>query len=187
MDVSLDDLDWCLDQVMPANPAYLMALPTKIDPMLGYLTTGYQDHVRIREKFGYKVNDRMWEFFQQLGVIDQSGKPTTHFGDPLWIFLQYRRKKGDTRSDGEILKEGEAQVDAVRSRGVFIAQGRGTRPWDLDPTLDEDIRRIYVDAKESIWTELTPAFIARIPASLCPQTTMKVAVFVQSYVTLQIN
>ncbi|HAW30087.1 MAG TPA: ethanolamine ammonia-lyase, partial [Planctomycetaceae bacterium] len=28
MDVSLDDLDWCLDQIMPANPAYLMALPT---------------------------------------------------------------------------------------------------------------------------------------------------------------
>ncbi|MCP4510407.1 MAG: ethanolamine ammonia-lyase subunit EutB, partial [Fuerstiella sp.] len=35
MDISLDDLDWCLDQIMPANPAYLMALPTKIDPMLG--------------------------------------------------------------------------------------------------------------------------------------------------------
>ena len=40
-----------------------MALPTKIDPMLGYLTTGYQDHVRLRERFGYKVNDRMWQFF----------------------------------------------------------------------------------------------------------------------------
>ncbi len=34
MDVTLDDLDWCLEQVMPANPAYLMALPTKNDPML---------------------------------------------------------------------------------------------------------------------------------------------------------
>jgi ethanolamine ammonia-lyase large subunit len=33
MDVSLDDLDWCLDRILPANPAYLMALPTKIDPM----------------------------------------------------------------------------------------------------------------------------------------------------------
>ncbi|CAG0986621.1 hypothetical protein ANRL2_02853, partial [Anaerolineae bacterium] len=32
MDVTLDDLDWCIEQVMPANPAYLMALPTKNDP-----------------------------------------------------------------------------------------------------------------------------------------------------------
>ena len=39
MSVSLDDLEWCLDQIMPANPAYLMALPTRNDPMLSYLTT----------------------------------------------------------------------------------------------------------------------------------------------------
>jgi ethanolamine ammonia-lyase large subunit len=50
MDVSLDDLGWCIDQIMPANPGYLMALPTRIDPMLGYLTTGYQDHVNIARK-----------------------------------------------------------------------------------------------------------------------------------------
>ena len=49
MTVSLDDLDWCQDQVMPANPVYLIALPTKNDPMLGYLTTAFQDHVRLRE------------------------------------------------------------------------------------------------------------------------------------------
>ena len=63
--VSLDDLDWCLERIMPANPAYLMGLPTKNDPMLGYLTTGFQDHVRLRERFGYKVEDRMWAFFQR--------------------------------------------------------------------------------------------------------------------------
>jgi ethanolamine ammonia-lyase large subunit len=62
MDVSLEDLDWCIEQVMPANPAYLMALPTKNDPMLSYLTTSFADHVRVREKFGYKINDAMWDF-----------------------------------------------------------------------------------------------------------------------------
>ena len=163
MDISLDDLDWCQAEVMPANPAYLMALPTKIDPMLGYLTTGYQDHVRLREQFGYKVNDRMWQFFQQLEVIDSHGRPTVHFGDPLWVFLKYRRKKGDSRRDVEILAEGRSQLDAVRSRGVFIAQGHGATPWELAPKLERDIRRIYADAKESIWTELEPAFIAAIP------------------------
>ena len=61
MTVSLEDLDWCQDQIMPANPVYLIALPTKNDPMLGYLTTSFQDHVRLREKFGYKVDDAMWD------------------------------------------------------------------------------------------------------------------------------
>ena len=64
MTVSLEDLDWCQDEIMPANPAYLMALPTKNDPMLGYLTTSFQDHVRLREKFDLQVNDAMWDFYQ---------------------------------------------------------------------------------------------------------------------------
>src|SRR5262245_13236060 len=163
MDVSLDDLDWCLERIMPANPAYLMALPTKIDPMLGYLTTGFQDHVRLREKFGYRVNDRMWKFFQELQVIDAVGRPTSHFGDPLWGYLKYRRKKGDGRSEAEILREGAEQVDAVRRRGVFIAQGHGEQPWDLKPDLRHEIYRIYEDAKESLWAEFDPRFVAQVP------------------------
>ena len=165
MDVSLDDLDWCLDQVMPANPAYLMALPTKIDPMLGYLTTGYQDHVRLREKFGYKVNDRMWQFFQELDVIDRRGNPNSHFGDPLWVFLQYCRRKGDKRGDDEIQREGRAQLEAVRGRGVFIAEGHGAKPSELKPQIKKDISRIYADAKKCIWTELELSFIKQVPAA----------------------
>ncbi len=162
MDISLDDLDWCLEQVMPANPAYLMGLPTKIDPMLGYLSTAFQDHVRLRERFGYKVNDRMWRFFQELGVIDELGVPTEHFGDPLWVFLHYRRRKGDARSDDELRAEGEQQLAEIHGRGVFIARGHGQRHGDLEPALDQDIRRIYADSKESIWTELDADFVARI-------------------------
>ena len=41
MSVTLDDLDWCIDNIMPANPGYIMALPTKNDPMLSYLTTAF--------------------------------------------------------------------------------------------------------------------------------------------------
>ena len=32
MSIDLDDLDWCIEQIVPANPAYLMALPTKNEP-----------------------------------------------------------------------------------------------------------------------------------------------------------
>jgi ethanolamine ammonia-lyase large subunit len=105
----------------------------------------------------------MWKFFQELEVIDATGRPTSHFGDPLWVYLKYRRKKGDGRSDGEILREGAEQVDAVRRRGVFVAQGHGEQPWALKPELRHDIYRIYEDAKECLWAELDPQFIAQIP------------------------
>ena len=163
MDVSLDDLDWCLDQIMPANPAYLMALPTKIDPMLGYLTTGYQDHVRLREKFGFRVNDAIWQFFQQLGVINETGKPTEHFGQPMHVYRQYRRRKGDRRADHEILAEGRSQIEAVRSRGVFLVEGHGKKIWELPRQTQTDISRIYSDAKQSIWAELDAEFIDAVP------------------------
>ncbi|MEY2727809.1 MAG: Ethanolamine ammonia-lyase heavy chain, partial [Planctomycetota bacterium] len=156
MDVSLDDLGWCIQQIMPANPAYLMALPTRIDPMLGYLTTGYQDHVGIREQFGFKVDDRMWTFFKELQVIDNNGNPTEHFGDPAWVFLQYSRRRGDQRTDDEILQEARLRIGEVRSRGVFLAEGSGPRPSQLNPRLDSEIHRIYNDARLCIWKELDP-------------------------------
>lgn len=164
MDVSLDDLDWCLEQLVPAQPAYLMALPTKIDPMLGYLTTGYHDHVRLREKFGTKVNDRMWRFFQSLEVIDAQGRPTPHFGDPLWVYWKYRQQKGDLRPIDAIMSQGRAEMAAVRSRGLFLAEGSGTRLDDPAPELNRDVHRIYDDAKQSIWAELSDEFVASVPA-----------------------
>jgi ethanolamine ammonia-lyase large subunit len=170
MPVTLDDLDWCQDQIAPANPAYLMALPTKNDPMLSYLTTAYQDHVRIREKFGFKVNDAMWDFFKKIEVIDKNGKPTEHFGDPIWVYYQYRLAKGDTRSMKEIYAEGQQKVDEVQARGVPLAIGYGENVWDLDPDLDKKIHQLYDDAKISLWAEFTPEFVASIPNAVMVQT-----------------
>ena len=164
MEVDLDDLDWCIDQIMPANPAYLMGLPTKNDPMLSYLTTAYQDHVRVRSKFGTKVDDAMWAFFQDLGVIDAAGQPTERFGDPLWVYLKYLQAKGDLRSEAEIFAEGEQKIAECEARGVFIARGYGANPWDMDPALDAKVRALYDDAKLSIWSELPAGFAAGLGA-----------------------
>jgi ethanolamine ammonia-lyase large subunit len=173
MEVTLDDLDWCQDQIMPANPAYLIALPTKNDPMLSYLTTAFQDHVRIRDKFGYKVNDDMWNFYKKLGIVDKNNKYTKHFGDPLWVYYQYRLAKGDKRSMKVIYAEGQKQMKEVDGRGVDLASGHGKNLWDLDPKLDAKVRELYNDAKKSLWTEFTPEFIKTIPNAVPVRTKSK--------------
>ncbi|MEO1022350.1 MAG: ethanolamine ammonia-lyase subunit EutB [Bacteroidota bacterium] len=170
MDVSLDDLDWCIKQIMPANPAYLMALPTKNDPMLSYLTTAYNNHVQVREQFGYKVNDEMWNFFKRLGVIGPDNKPTEHFGDPIWVYYQFRKAKGDQRSKAEVYAEGRRTIKEIEDRGVFITEGYGKNVWDLPDELDHKVRALYEDAKVSIWTEMTPAFVSVIPDRIPLQT-----------------
>lgn len=173
MPVSLDDLDWCMDQILPANPAYLMALPTKNDPMLSYLTTGFQDHVRIREKFGYKVNDVMWEFFKKIKIVDENGKYSEHFGDPIWVYYQYLLAKGDKRSKEEIYAQGEAAIKRIEARGVPIARGHGKELWDLNPELHKKIRSLYDDAKISLWTEFTQEFIDSVPNAVVIATNSK--------------
>ena len=171
MDVSLDDLEWCIDQVMPANPAYLMALPTKNDPMLSYLTTGFNDHVRVREKFGYKVNDAMWEFFKRIEIIDDSGNITSHFGDPVWVYYQYRLAMNDSRSREEIFTEGNRLVKEVEERGVPLARGYGRNIWDLEPGLDRKIHALYEDSKKCIWEEWPEPFITSVPSAVILETT----------------
>lgn len=163
MSVSLEDLDWCQEQIMPANPVYLIALPTKNDPMLGYLSTSFQDHVRLREKFGYKVDDAMWSFYQRIGIVDQDGKYTEHYGDPLWVYYQYRLAKNDARSKDAIYAEGRAKMREVEARGVDLATGHGAEIWDLNPQLQAKVDELYADAKVSLWAELTPEFAASIP------------------------
>jgi len=162
MDVTLDDLDWCIDQIMPANPAYFMALPTKNDPMLSYLTTSFADHVRVREQFGYKVNDAMWEFFKRINIIGEDNKPTTLFGQPNQVYLRYCRAKGDMRSDETILFEGKVAIERVRKRGVPIAEGFGENTWQMQPSLDHEIRDLYKDAKYCLWTEWEPSYLKTI-------------------------
>jgi ethanolamine ammonia-lyase large subunit len=173
MTVSLEDLDWCQDQIMPANPVYLIALPTRNDPMLGYLTTSFQDHVRLREKFGFKVNDPMWDFYKQIGIVDQNNKYTENYGDPLWVYYQYRLAKGDKRSKEAVYAEGRTKMKEVEGRGVDLATAYGANIWDLNATLAAKINGLYDDAKKSLWAELTPEFIATVPSVLAVRTLSK--------------
>ena len=166
MDVSLDDLGWCIDQIMPANPAYLMALPTRIDPMLGYLTTGYQDHVHIRNQFGYRVDDQLWDFYQRLRVVNNKGEPGPAFGDPAAVYVEYCRRKQDGRSEEAIRAEARKLMSEVRDRGVFLTEGHGERPEDLQPEIQESIQQIYSEARRSIWKEMDPALIATLPVAV---------------------
>jgi ethanolamine ammonia-lyase large subunit len=170
MAVTLDDLDWCQDQIMPACPVYLIALPTKNDPMLGYLTTSFQDHVRLRRKFGFKVNDAMWDFYKRIGIVDGSDNYTGNYGDPLWVYYQYRLAKGDTRPKEAVYVEGQRMMKEVEQRGVDLATGHGRDIWDLNPALEAKVISLYDDAKKSLWTELTPGFINAVPNVLHVRT-----------------
>jgi ethanolamine ammonia-lyase large subunit len=170
MDVGIEDLDWCLDRAVVAGPAYLMALPTKVDPMLGYLTTGFHDHVRLRARSGSRVNPPMQAFFESLGVLDANGGPGPHFGDPLHVYVAYMRRRGDARPEAALRADGARAIAEVRSRGVFLAEGQGGRAENLPPSLDRAIHQLAADAKQAFWAALSPECIAGIRGAVTLET-----------------
>ena len=170
MPVSLEDLDWCQEQIAPANPAYLMALPTENDPMLSYLTTAYQEHLYIREKFDYRINEEMVNFFKQIGIIDEAENPTEHFGKPEWVYYQYRLRKGDSRAKEKILAEGREKIKEIENRQVPVARGYGDNIWDMAEGQRTKINNLYKDAKRSLWTEFDDQFVSTIPNNIVVRT-----------------
>jgi ethanolamine ammonia-lyase large subunit len=164
------DLEWCIDQIMPANPAYLKALPTRIDPVLNRLTTSFQDHVRLRRKFGYKADGALWDFFKRIGIVDPEESYTEHFGDPLWVYYQYRSAKGDERTRAEIYAEGETALERVEARGILIARGHGKNVWDFHPSLENKMNSFFDEVKASLWAEFTPEFLKTLPHAMMIST-----------------
>ena len=177
MTVSLDDLDWCQDQIMPANPVYLIALPTKNDPMLGYLTTSFQDHVRLREKFGFKVNDAMWDFYKRIGIVDQNDAYTEQLWRPALGLLpvpagQGRRRAPRTRSTrkaGKKMKEVEAERRRPRDRSRredLGPQSRSSRPRSM--SLYDDAKHVPLGRAHARVHRLHPR--CRAAFAPCPRT-----------------
>ena len=81
------------------------------------------------------------------GVIDAEGRPTAHFGDPRWVYVEYCKRKGDTRSEAALLAEAEEAMARVRARSVPLAVGYGASTWELESTLDRELHGHYEDSK----------------------------------------
>lgn len=163
MDVSASDLDNCLDIVAAAEPAYLMALPTKIDPMLGYLSTGYQDHLRLRKKFGFRVGAGMRRFFRDWKILDSEDRPGVNFARPDLLYVAYRRLKGDERSDRQLLLEAKADALRVEERGVILTSGFGSTPEVLRPDIETRVAAIIDHGRKQIRAEFAQGFLEAIP------------------------
>jgi ethanolamine ammonia-lyase large subunit len=56
-----------------------------------------------------------------------------NYGDPLWVYYQYRLAKGDARSKDAVYAEGRQKMTEVEGRGVDLATGHGEQIWDLNP------------------------------------------------------
>ena len=115
----------------------------------------------------------MWQLFQRLEVVNADGSPGPNYGDPIAIYIAYRRAKGDLRSSGQLRNEAIEQLAGVRGRGVFIAEGYGAVPSALEPSLAALIRGITDEARTCIWEQFDDGFRGRWQTALLLSTQSK--------------
>jgi ethanolamine ammonia-lyase large subunit len=123
MSLELDDMEYVMDRVMEAGPAFYMAVAGRNDPMLSYLTTGFRDHPRLRTKHQKKVTEELKHFLVSCGIMDEIGKMTTKAGDTEYMYVLYKKLKGDKRDDVSLRQEARQILERLQQRGLDLGYG----------------------------------------------------------------
>lgn len=139
-------------------PAYLMAVAGNADPMLGYLTTSFRDHPRLRQSARKQIATVMQTRFEELGVMSRSGELRNDRPRAESLYAIYMKAGGDARSFDSLGKEGEKKINGLRERGFDLGYGHEmdfTAPREVEARMDG----IYEHARRALYAELDTSAI----------------------------
>ncbi len=156
--------------VEQAAPAYLMAVAGNADPMLGYLTTSFRDHPRLRLRTGKRVSALMQKRFEELGVMNHAGDLIDDRPAAESLYAIYMRAGGETRSFSTLVEEGHKKINELRERGFDLGYGSGA---DLaaPPQVEARLEAIYDHSRLALYSEIDDAVVGDAsPRRLVAQT-----------------
>ncbi len=142
--------------VTRAAPAYLMAVAGNADPMLGYLTTSFRDHPRLRRRVGRRITSAMQDRLGQPG----SGDATTTTN----LYGAYARANGETRGFGALADEGRRRLHELAERGFDLGHGRASDPAS-PPGVEGRLEAIYANARQALYAVIEERAIRDV----CPR------------------
>jgi ethanolamine ammonia-lyase large subunit len=154
--------------VKSASPAYLMAVAGNADPMLGYMTTAFRDHPRLRDVTRRGITNAMERRLTALGGFGESpGKlPGTSS-----LYSVYMKSLGDGRSGDALAAECRRKIQAMRDRGFDIGTGDDEAGEDSGRA-NARIDAIYANARIALYAGLDEGVITGIsPRSLRVRST----------------
>jgi ethanolamine ammonia-lyase large subunit len=150
--------------VTMAAPAYLMAVAGKADPMLGYLTTSYREHPRLRAAAKRQIASAMGERLRALGALDAAGQAGGAPQTTALLYARYLKAGGDSRSMEELQAHGLRRIAALQARGCDLGYGCGPDQAD-PPAVAARLEQLYRHARRALYATLDPAVIR----ACCPQ------------------
>jgi ethanolamine ammonia-lyase large subunit len=130
-------------------PAYLMAVAGNADPMLGYLTTSFREHPRLRRRAGRFMASAMERRLEELGVTKDANNAGAAVGP---LYASFARASGDQRTSSTLEEEGQRRLMALRERGFDLGIGD-------DADADARLERIYAHARRALYATLEDGVI----------------------------
>jgi ethanolamine ammonia-lyase large subunit len=155
MGIDPQELLMLTEQIVETTaPAYLMAVAGNADPMLGYLTTSFKEHPRLRKRTGRQVSAAMKRRFVELGVMSQSGEiEPTHIES---LYAAYQRAGGDTRTVDSLRDEATKKIKTLRDQGFDLGEQAQTAVLEPEKSTSR-IDEIYDHARRALYAKINDA------------------------------
>jgi ethanolamine ammonia-lyase large subunit len=137
-----------------AAPAYLMGVAGNADPMLGYLTTAFRDHPRLRESTGRQMTAAMQNRFATF--LTDRDTPKHRSVDVGWLYASYSKAGGDSRPSATLERIAQRKVQELRERGFDIGSDEAASQARLDA--------IYANARQALYAAVDHSVIRDVSA-----------------------
>jgi ethanolamine ammonia-lyase large subunit len=133
-----------------AAPAYLMAVAGNADPMLGYLTTSFREHPRLRRASGRRITTAMSE---RLAALDAQSTAS--------LYAAYEKAGGDRRTTDALREEGATKIERLRARGYDLGYGPDAA-FAPPPAVATRMAAIYAQARRALYAVLDDGVVRAV-------------------------
>lgn len=106
--------------VQHAAPAYLMSVAGNADPMLGYMTTSFREHPRLRSLAGRQIASPMQHRLTELGAMTGDGQLAPQPESLARLYAAYARAGGSRRTSSSLEDDARQRQQQLRDRGFDI-------------------------------------------------------------------
>jgi ethanolamine ammonia-lyase large subunit len=145
--------------VAMAQPAYLMAVAGNADPMLGYLTTSFREHPRLRQQNRKQIATAMKKRLVELGVMNDAGELSDSRQTTAMLYAKYARAGGDRRTLDTLRQEGEKKLAALAEQGFDL--GYGCDPdYKASAAINRRMEAIYAHARRALYAAIDDGVLA---------------------------
>lgn len=144
--------------VKQAAPAYLMAVAGNTDPMLGYMTTSFREHPRLRRLTGRRISTAMQRRLAALGVMNEQGELRQDAPGTEALYALYMKAGGDTRSSETLRDEATKKLNALRQRGYDLGYTREQFD-ETPPEIETRMEALYQHARRALYSTLDESVI----------------------------